>query len=205
VSETLKDETREKGPESKAPDISDQAKGFLRDPRIRFGAVAALLLVVGVVAWVVLSNSSSSQTLPPPATATGPVALSAGSLRTLVTAVGQPIYWAGPKEGYLYELTRTQKGNVFIRYLPPGAKVGTRKPELTVATYPYRHALQALRNVANGREFRLSGGGIAVVDQKYPKSVHVAYPGVNYQVEVYDPSPARSRQVALSGDVRPVS
>jgi hypothetical protein len=43
-----------------------------------------------------------------------------------------------------------------------------------------------------------------VVDKTYTKSVHVAYPGVAYQVEVYDPSPATARTVAVSGDVRPV-
>jgi hypothetical protein len=205
VSETLKDETLEKGPESKAPDISDQAKGFLRDPRIRFGAVAALLLVVGVVAWVVISNSSSSQTLPPPATATGPVALSAGGLRTLAASVPQPIYWMGPKRGYLYELTRTQTGNVLIRYLPPGAKVGSRKAYLTIATYPYPHALKALKNVADGRQLELPRGAIALVDEKAPQNVHLAYPGTRYQIVVFDPSPVRARRVALSGDVRPVS
>jgi hypothetical protein len=164
---------------------------------------SALAAVVVAAAFSGCGNSSAPSK--PKAKPIAQVGLSASGLRTLAAGVGQPIYWMGPKRGYLYELTRTRTGNVFIRYLPPGVNAGTRNPELTIATYPYRHALQALRNVANGREFRLSGGGIAVVDQKYPKSVHIAYPGVNYQVEVYDPSPARSRQVVLSGDVRPVS
>jgi len=58
--------------------------------------------------------------------------------------------------------------------------------------------------VAGGREIAIAGGGIAVIDQGYRKSVHVAFPGVNYQVEVYDPSPAVSRRTAVSGNVRPV-
>jgi hypothetical protein len=83
--------------------------------------------------------------------------------------------------------------------------VGTRKPYLTIATYPYPDALHRLRNVSHGQQVGLPGGGIALVDRNYPKSVHLAYPRVGYEVEVFDPSPARSRQVAMSGDVRPVS
>jgi hypothetical protein len=33
----------------------------------------------------------------------------------------------------------------------------------------------------------------------------MAFPGVDYQIEVYNPSPARSLSTALSGNVKPVS
>ncbi len=204
MSETLKDDTHDQEHGPKAPGAPQRAKDFLQQPRIRLGAVAALVLVAAGVAWVVIGKATSSdQTSPPPPT-TGPVALSASGLRTLATVVGRPIYWAGPKTGYLYELTKTGAGNVLIRYLPPDVKAGTSKPELTIATYPYPNAFQALKNVAHGRQHTLPGGGLALVDTKSPKSVHIAYPGVNYQVEVYDSSAARSQRVALSGDVGPV-
>jgi hypothetical protein len=58
--------------------------------------------------------------------------------------------------------------------------------------------------VANGKAIELPGGGIALVDEGYRQSVHVAFPGVDYQVEVYDPSPRRSLAVTTSGDVGPV-
>jgi hypothetical protein len=147
-------------------------------------------------------NESASTTT---AKAIAPVALSAQGLHTLAANVNQPIYWAGPKKGYLYELMRAPNGNVVIRYLPPGAEAGTRTPELTVATYPFKNALQALKNVSHGKQLDVPGGGIALVDTRSPKSVHLAYPGVDFQVEVFDPSPARSREVAISGDVEPVS
>ena len=50
----------------------------------------------------------------------------------------------------------------------------------------------------------VGSGGIALVDQAYPKSIHVAYPGSDYQVEVFSPSPARTRQVVVSGQVAAV-
>jgi hypothetical protein len=62
--------------------------------------------------------------------------------------------------------------------------------------------LAALRRVARtsgGKTFDLPDGGLAVVDAQYPKSIHVAYPGSPYQVEVFGPSPARARAL-VTGD-----
>ena len=202
MSETLKDDAQEKEPSSGAPG-SERAKGLLRRTRILLGAMAAVLIVGAVVAGVVIYKNDHGSSAPS-ATPVGPVGLSESGLRTLAASVGQPIYWAGPRKDYLYELTRTRDRKIFIRYLPPGASVGAKKPYLTIATYPYPDALQALTNVAHGRQQSLPGGGIALVDVKYPKSIHLAYRRVNYEIEVFDPSPARSRQIALSGDVRPV-
>jgi len=202
VSETLKDDTQEKEPSSGAPG-SERAKGLLRRTRILLGTMAAVLIVGAVVAGVVIYKNDHGNSAPS-ATPVGPVGLSESGLRTLAASVGQPIYWAGPRKDYLYELTRTRDRKIFIRYLPPGASVGAKKPYLTIATYPYPDALQALTNVAHGRQQSLPGGGIALVDVKYPKSIHLAYRRVNYEIVVFDPSPARSRQIALSGDVRPV-
>jgi hypothetical protein len=172
--------------------------GMRRQPRIMASALAGLAVAAG------FSGCGSSASSKPNVKPVGPVGLSANGLRTLDAAIAkQPIYWVGPKPHYLYELTRTRTGNVFIRYLPPGAKVGSRKPYLTIATYPYQHAFQALKNVSHGKQQSLPGGGIALVDTNYPKSVHLAYPGINYEIEVFDPSPARSAEVALSGEVRP--
>ena len=63
---------------------------------------------------------------------------------------------------------------------------------------------EALQNVSDSQEKAVPGGGIALVDAGYPSSVHMAFPGVDFQVEVYDPSPQRALAVALSGDVQPV-
>src|SRR5207253_8975722 len=99
-----------------------------------------------VVAWVVIGQVGSSTTNSPSYQPIAPVALSASGLATLAGTVGQPIYWAGPQHGYLYELKRTSDGNVYVRYLPPGVAVGAPGAAyLTVATYPFPGALQALR------------------------------------------------------------
>jgi len=165
-------------------------------------ALAVLGASIGLV--VVLSHSSSSTTVGPTTPPVAPVALSAGGLATLARAVGQPMYWAGPQKGYLYELTRTANRNIYIRYLPPGVDVGAKGAKyLIVATYPFPGAFEALKKVAAGQGVQIPGGGLAVVDKSYPKSVHMAFPNVDYQVEVFDPSPARALEVATSGRVRP--
>jgi hypothetical protein len=138
------------------------------------------------------------------ASAPQPRAVSAGDLRALAASLGHPLYWAGPRSGDRYELTRTASGSVFVRYLPAGAAVGTSVPYLTVATYPFPGAygaLQALARQSGVRELKLSGGGIAVVDQRNPKSIHLAFPGSPYQVEVFAPSPRQALRVVTAGEV----
>jgi hypothetical protein len=189
-----------------------------RRPRFRVGAAVALAAGAGLAAWAIVGHgggaeSSSTSSNSPPASATtaatakpiGPVALSAKGLRTLTSSVDQPVYWAGRKPGYLYELTRTSTGTVFVRYLPPGVKAGAKQQKyLIIATYPFVNPVNALKNLS-GTHLAIPGGGVAMVDRAHPQSVHLAYPGVDDQVEVYDPSPARSLRIARSGDVRPVS
>jgi hypothetical protein len=175
--------------------------------RFRLSAVVVLAIAAGVIAWVLVGRGSSNSpaTAGPVAKAITPVALSASGLRTLAQQVAQPIYWAGPKPGYMYELTRTTAGRIYIRYLPAGVKAGAPGSNyLIVATYPYPNALKALKAVSHGAQITVPGGGVAVVDPKYTKSVHVAFPGVAYQVEVYDPAPAVARAVAVSGNVHSV-
>ena len=82
--------------------------------------------------------------------------------------------------------------------------VGTAKPYLTVATYPFQGAfaaLQALTKQKGVHKLTLAGGGIALVDSSDPKSIHLAFPSVDYQIEVFDPSPAAVRKLVTSGHI----
>ena len=185
---------------------------------MRIGAVLALAAAAGLIAWFFINRSDDStstsgtttslgETTPTQTTATSipAAAFSAADIAQISRSTGQPIYWAGPKAGFRYELTKTSTGKVYVRYLPKGVEVGDpRAAFLIVATYPFPGAYNALRKVSRGHLIPLAGKGIAAVDQSYQKSVHLAFPGVQYQVEVYDPSPATARRVAVSGDVSPV-
>ncbi|HET9667033.1 MAG TPA: hypothetical protein VFP09_09770 [Desertimonas sp.] len=182
-------------------------------PRGRWLAIGVVLGVaataaVAAVLWLVFRDGDGE---PAPvvdrAAPPGAVAVSPAGLSALAATLGQPIYWLGRKPGVTYELARTDTGAVFVRYLPSGVAPGAKRPYLTIATYPFPRAFAAVRRTAARNPkgtIRLSGGGLAVVDAGYPKSIHVAYPGVPYQVEVFDPSPARARAVVSSGTVRAV-
>jgi hypothetical protein len=138
-------------------------------------------------------------------TAGGASAVSTAGLRSLASGLGHPLYWLGDRRGTRFELTQTATGKVFVRYLPKSVPIGASQPYLTVATYPFPNALAALRRVARttgGVTFALAGGGLAVVDEQYPTSIHLAYPGSPYQVEVFDPSPAEARALVAGGEVR---
>ena len=103
------------------------------------------------------------------------IAASVGDLKALAARLGHPIYWAGPRAGYTYELTQTPSGKVYIRYLPSGTKVGDPRPRfLTVATYPFPGAYAA---VAKRRR---------------------AQPGSASRMEAWPPSTARTRRASTS-------
>jgi hypothetical protein len=151
------------------------------------------------------STTATTTTTAAKVTPIGPVAMSAATLLAFAQGLGRPIYWIGPATGFTYELTRTSSGNVFVRYLPRSVQVGDKRAAFTtVGTYPYPNALAALKAVPHATTTKLAGGGVLVSTAADPRSVHLAYPGVDYQIEVYDPVAGRARVIALSGRVRPV-
>jgi hypothetical protein len=141
------------------------------------------------------------------ATSAKPVAASVGALKALPSQLGHPIYWIGPRSGYTYELTRTTNGNVYVRYLPSGVAIGASRPYLTIATYPFQGAFDAITRLSKQKgqvAIKLKGGGVAVINPSDPKSIHLAYPGADFEAEVFDPSAGRARQIVSSDQVEPI-
>jgi hypothetical protein len=181
------------GPQRDAPAPSRTA-GF------RITALVVILIVGGVIAWLALRNTSSSN-----APALQASAASEAQLADLATTLGHPIFWVGPQSGDTYELSQSSNGTVYIRYLPAGVAVGSSKPYLTVATYPFAGAYAALQTVAKQSgetAIKVGNGGLAVVAASYPASVHVAYPGVDYQVEVFDPTAGSATALVAGGKLK---
>ena len=175
-----------------------------RDKRVRLGAILAIALLAGFVAWLIFKgdNKASGPARAPAASA------SYGQLKALPGKVGHDVYWAGKKASYTYELTQTSQGNIYVRYLPAGVDVNDPRPNfLTVGTYPRRNAYASLKKLSTkpGSVSRqLAGGGISVYSKQDPRSVYLAYPGKNVQIEVYDPSARRAQHLVLAGLVRPL-
>ena len=144
----------------------------------------------------------------PAAALRNPQALSPAQLESLSASAG-PIYWAGPRSGKVYEVTRTGQGRVYVRYLQRAADVGTPRPDsLTVATYPEKDAfadIQAASRRAGAVTIQLAGGGLAVYDRARPTSVYLAYPDAKEQIEVFDPTPNRARLLVQAGQIQPVA
>ena len=175
---------------------------------VLLGTVIAAVLVVGLIAWIVIDRSGNDSATAGPAGVTdrvGPVTASQDALSGLAADVGHPVSWAGPIAGQTVEFTKTTTGRVYVRYLPAGVEAGDKRADfLIVATYPFPDAYGALEKVGKGAAVKIPGGGIAVVAEGHPQSVHFAFPKVGYQGEIYDPSPEKALAVATSGTIQPV-
>jgi hypothetical protein len=176
--------------------------------RVRLGAVLAVAIAAGFIAWAAIGGSGGGGSSSPPKRAgTGPVALSYGGLRTLAGVLGQPIYWVGRKPGAFYELRQTSEGKAYVRYLPAGVKAGDPRPLLTIGTYPMTNAFSVTRAAARGpgsTQLQTGNGAVAFQGRASKTNAYVAFPGSRYQIEVYSPVPGQARSLVTSGAVRPV-
>jgi hypothetical protein len=174
---------------------------------IRVGLAAVVAAVAGVAAywWFVQRDSSNGgQTQARSSTA----AVSGSTLKALTTALGRPIYWAGPRSGVTYEFTETADRRVYVRYLPAGVKPGSPNAYLTIASYPIANAYAVTAGAARkAGAVKLKGenGAVAFYAKARPTNVYLAFPGNDVQVEVFDPSGKAVRNLIASGQIKPVN
>src|SRR5437763_9525718 len=179
---------------------------YARRPAVLIPTFVALAIVIGLILWLLLRGGGTTSAKPVPHAPAS--AASIERLNAFASSVGHPIYWAGSQPSYRYELSRTKDGRVYIRYLPSGVKLGDPHPNyLTVGTYPQKNAFATLRATAKKqgvKTIHVAGGGLAFQYKGRPTSVYLAYPRSDYQIEVFDPSPARALQLVTSGQVTQV-
>jgi hypothetical protein len=165
----------------------------------------AVVAAAGTVAWLLLRDAAPSSA---PPTSLTPRLVSQTELTAMADTLDRPIYWAGPRDKFAYELTLTSGGRVYVRYLPRGSAAGDPRANfLTVGTYPVVGSYDNLKKVSTGplvHSNLLHGGGLLVAPKSVPKSVYLAFAGAGYQVEVYDPSNGAARRLALADLIRPV-
>lgn len=139
--------------------------------------------------------------------ALGPIAVSRHDLVELSVQLARPVYWAGAASGSTYELTTTAAGRVYVRYLRAGVRVGIARRYLTVATYPLKDAFATTTEAAreSGAVTIPVAGGFAFYRTALATSVYLAFPGIDEQIEVFDPSAQRAHRLVASGRIRPVS
>jgi hypothetical protein len=181
---------------------------WARNPQLRMGAAVAVALAVGFVVWLLVRGGDSSSSPPAPVTPIAATAASQERLAELSKELDRPIYWLGPLRNRTYELQRTSKDRVFVRYLPDGNPVGTSKRFALVGTYPVQDAVDVLKALAKKpgeRSFTAPNGGFAVYSTSLPTNVYLAFPGQDVQIEVYAPSPDGAQALVSRGKVVPVS
>jgi hypothetical protein len=138
-----------------------------------------------------------------------PTVVSAAQLGDYAAEADHPIYWVGEREEAEYELTETASGRVYVRYLRGGAEAGDpRSKFLTIATYPAKDGIAALRRVARTTEGaklkRTRDGALLMIDPSAEDNVHLAYPGGESQIEVYSRVPGQALLLSAAGKVREV-
>lgn len=181
---------------------------------VRIGAVIAIAAVAAFLVWFFAIRDTGDDNNGGGSTQAqnilGPVAANEADISDLANKNDQPIYWAGDQSGTSdIELTQTADGNVYVRYLTGNADIGTPKPSyLTVGTYPFGDALNAVKTIAKepgAQTFDVPNRGFAVQNSNSPTSVYVAYPDdKGFEIEVYDPDPAKALDLVESGDIQPV-
>jgi hypothetical protein len=197
----------EETPDSPRPPSS---RGGPTSRQQRVGIIVVAAIVIGIVIWLIVRGGGDDNKQ---ATTTQPTAPPAGldlaGLRNFAKGLGHPMYWAGPRTNRTYEVTQTQDGSVYLRYLPPGVAPGASQPlYLSVGTYPNTTAYQTAQQAAarkGATVLHLKNKGLGVTSPRTNKSVYLAYPNSQVLVEVFTPDPARSLRLVRSGAIVPIT
>ena len=175
----------------------------------RFFAVALLCALIALLVWLLFLRGHDGNSAANVKAGGGPTPATETDLSSLSQQTRQPVYWAGTMPGTRMELTQTNSGYSYVRYLTGDAQIGDPSPNfLTVATYPTIDAFSDLRSYAGntrGPKVPIAHGGIALTVPGSPTSVFFAFPHEDVQVEVYDPHPKKALDLVKSGVVRPVN
>jgi hypothetical protein len=124
-------------------------------------------------------------------------------------ALGHALYWIGDYEGYDYEVTRNEIGEIYIRYLPTGTASGDQSGDYTIiGTHPQAQAYAIVQARVEREELECEDvpeGGNVVWATERPTNVYLVYPDFPFIIEIYDPDSERAMQIALTGEVCPLS
>lgn len=170
---------------------------------------ALLMTLSALISWLLtysFTNNSNTSASPKAVSSAftdviaGKVALTEGELIAAVKKLGKDVYWAGPVKNAKYTLAVPADGQAYVRYLPNGQGIADTKPNyVVIATYTTADAFkatQAAGNASNGVTFINAEGAAVYYNKSTPTNVYVAYANKNYQIEIFDPIPATSLDIA---------
>jgi hypothetical protein len=183
---------------------NESESGKLSRRHALVGAGIAAVLAALLVAWLLIDDNESGGS---PATAGVPVEatiVSVGGLRKAAETQSTPIYWAGASEGSALELSAPSPDRTYVRYLTGGAKAGDPEPFLTVGSYRFEDptgALQSRGSKPDGVLASAPGGGVVYFERTAPKSVYLAYPDTEVEIEVFAPEFKEALQLVTAGRI----
>ena len=171
-----------------------------------------IALAVAALVWLLFirGGDDDSDSNDNPASAKTVEVVTADELLGAIAGAGFPVYWAGEQPDVTYEVTRItgDRNEIYVRYLPPGAEGETSDPYLTVGSYQVKDAYGVTQRQADesggSSSFPVNGEGIALPNGADPRSVYIAYPGIDVQIEVYSPEAGEALQLVKSGAVSPI-
>ncbi len=182
------------------PSLADLVERWRTNRSLRIAGVVGALALAALVAWLVVSPGGGSK---PSARPSGkPFDVSPAGLASLEKLLRQPIYWLGEEPGATYEFTQTLDRRIYVRYLPSGGAADVNAAYLTVGTYPLANAYAVTRKASfeqGNLRILAPGGAVAFAAGQRARSAYVAFPGVPYQVEVFDPVPGQAIRLVGSG------
>jgi hypothetical protein len=134
----------------------------------------------------------------------GGVCLTEGELKEIIRENKIQAYWTGPLKDATYSINSTTAGQVFIRYIPKGEECGSTAASFRViATYAETDAFSATQqagNQAEGVSLANTDGSVVFFNKNSPSNVYVAYPGIDFQIEIYDPNPKTAVTLATTSN-----
>jgi hypothetical protein len=187
----------------------------------RVGIGIVIAIVTFTVTWAITSNrevkvtfvqpDGSSQVLTtglPTDTASinpansGQIALTETELHSAVKALGGSIYWAGPVSGALYSLNHIAIGQDLVRYLPNGEGLSDVEQNYRViATYQDANAYETMQTAGKldtGVSITNPDGSLIYYAKATPSHVYLAFKGLAFQIEIFDPTPGTALKLATT-------
>lgn len=168
----------------------------------RLLALLVIALIAGIVVWLVAGKSGNSSKSSSEKTAVA----SEQGLQKLVSALGETVFWVGPEQGVRYGIEQRSSGQVYVRYLTEKMKADTTTT-LTIGSYPMNNAYAQTVAWAKTKGWKRLATGVGGVTAYTISSrdVYFVQPDLNYQIEVFDPTPGRAAALVQSGRALPVT
>lgn len=181
------------------------AGAWLQNNRRTVAIAAAIVVIVvaAIIAFAVGGNDSNKDSN----ATTQQVGLNADGLKTAVSTLGRKVYWAGDEADNQYVLQTLANGQATVRYIPKGGNSNESQAIYRViGSYPIKDAFGVTTKAGEAEGSVLitnADGSIVVYNKNKITNVYVAFPNVDVQIEIYDPS-GQAVALATSGRVVPI-